>query len=175
MGLNILLTGRPGTGKTWVMKQIIEKYECKEEGKVGLINYLTNGKVLVTGKYEGHTFDGGDRLSMAAISSVGDLVDSTGHMDRLFDGDRFTNSTFLKYEPIIINITGTGEAGRKLRGSNQTEARLKSMATRYDSYSYHYRVDDSSECLRLVVDLLEGNLHNDTPDLKDGRGQESLF
>ena len=173
--MNILLTGRPGTGKTWVMKQIIEHYELKQEGKAGLINYLKNDRVLVTGRYIGDTFDGCDKLSMAAISSVDDLLVDSPDMVRLYDGDRFTNSTFLKYDPIVINITGDGASGRRMRGSSQTEQRLKSMATRYDSYSYHYRVDSSDECLRLVIDIIEGNLHNDTPELKDGRGQNSLF
>ena len=173
--MNILLTGRPGTGKTWVMKQLIEHYGTTTEGKSGLINYLHNDKVVITGKYVGDIFDGSDKLSMAAISSVPDLLDDTPDMVRIYDGDRFTNTTFLNYDPIIINILGDGSAGRRMRGSSQTEARLRAMATRYNSYSYHYRVEDSNEALQLVKDLIEGDLHNDLPELKDGRGQESLF
>ncbi len=173
--MNILLTGRPGTGKTWVMKQLIEHYDCKQEGKVGLIDYLRGDKVLITGKYLGEVFDGGDKLSMAAISSVGDLISATPEYIRLYDGDRFTNKTFLKYDPIIINITGDGASGIALRGSSQTEARLKSMATRYDSYSYHYRVGSSDECLELVKDLIDGKEEKPNYQAIDGRGQNTLF
>ena len=172
--MNILLTGRPGVGKTWVMKQLIEHYELREKGKVGLIDYLHNGKVLVTGKYEGHTFDGGDRLSMAAISSVGDLIRSTEPMVHLFDGDRFTNTTFLGYDPIVINISGDGKEGRDKRGSNQTEARLRSMATRYDNYKFSYRVGSSSLAFDLILDIIEGKITNH-PELSNGNGQNELF
>ena len=173
--MNILLTGRPGTGKTWVMKQIIEHYECKEKGKIGLIDYVKSDRVLVTGNYVGDIFDGCDKLSMAAISSTGDLLDGSPDMVRLFDGDRFTNTTFLKYDPIIINITGDGADGRAIRGSSQSEARLKSMATRYDNYKYHYRVDDSTSALELVKDLIEGREERPNYLPMNGNGQQDLF
>lgn len=174
--MNLLLTGRPGTGKTYVMKQIIEQLNCTEQGKVGLIDYVTNDVgVLVTGKYLGEVFDGGDKLSMAAISSVGDLIEETPNTFRLFDGDRWTNSTMLQYDPIVINIQGDGAEGRAKRGSNQTPARLKSMATRYDGYSYHYRVESSDKALELVKNIINNPTQHQNLTLKSGVGQETLF
>lgn len=172
--MNILLTGRPGTGKTWVMNELIKHYECTEEGKVGLINYLECGNIVLTGKYTGDIFEGSDKLSMAAISSVGDLIDSLPNSDIVFEGDRFTNSTMLQYDPVVINIAGDGKEGRDKRGSNQTPQRLKSMATRYDSYSFTYRVPSSQRALELVKNLLDGE-EKAKDSLQSGVGQASLF
>ena len=174
--MNILLTGRPGTGKTWVMKQLIDYYELKEKGKVGLIDYLfsSDSDVYVTGNYVGDVFDGCDKLSMAAISSTGSFIEETPGKIRIFDGDRFTNATFLKYEPIIINIMGDGAEGRSLRGSNQTEARLNAMRTRYNNYPYHYRVEDSNAALGKLKQLIELKFFG-IPELKNGNGQQNLF
>ena len=173
-GMNILLTGRPGTGKTWVMKQLIEHYELTEKGKVGLIDYVANDSVLVTGNYVGDIFDGCDKLSMAAISSTRDLIYETPGLVRLYDGDRFTNKTFLTYDPIIINIMGDGSEGRAKRGSNQTEARLKAMATRYDNYQYNYRVESSDAAFELVKEIIDYGEELKAP-LKNGNGQQYLF
>lgn len=171
--MKILLTGRPGVGKTWIMKELIKKYNCTKKGKVGLIDYL-EGEIIVTGNYDGSTFEGADKLSMAAISSVEELLSNTSYMDVVFDGDRFTNTTMLKHKPIVINIEGDGAWGRKNRGSSQTEQRLKSMATRYNSYPYNYRVENSDRALELITELINGT-EKPNNELKDGNGQESLF
>ena len=172
--MNILMTGRPGTGKSWVMTQLIKHYECTTESKIGLINFVHNNSVLITGVYDGSTFQGSDRLSMAAIGSVDDLITSTPNFIRVFEGDRFTNKTMLQFSPIVINIEGDGAEGIKKRGSSQTEARLKSMATRYNNYSYNYRVKDSDASLELVKDIIDGKV-TETPELQSGNGQFDLF
>lgn len=172
--MEIHLTGRPGTGKTWVMKQLIKHYDCIQEGKVGLIDYVSNGMVVITGKYTGDTFEGSDKLSMAAISSVGDLIDSLTGSSIVFEGDRFTNSTMLSFNPIIINIEGDGAEGIEMRGSSQTPQRLKAMATRYNNYCYHYRVGSSDQALELVKNIIKGDVKT-THQPIDGNGQIDLF
>lgn len=173
--MNILLTGRPGTGKTWIMNQLIEQYELKTEAKLGLINYVHNNSVLCTGVYDGSVFEGADRLSMAAISSVPDLIASTPRFIRLFDGDRFTNKTMLGFDPFVINIEGDGAEGRAKRGSEQTEARLKSMATRYNNYLYTNRVKDSNAALELITSIISNPSEYENIELTDPSGQITLF
>lgn len=169
----IQITGRPGVGKSWIMKRLIEHYNCEGIEKIGLINYQKGDDVIVTGKYDGTTFEGSDRLSMAAISSVPELLLLYPYMNIVFEGDRFTNTTMLKHNPTIINIKGDGAWGREKRGSSQSDRRLRAMATRYDSFSYHYRVINSDEALELIIKLIDSP--RPAPELKDGNGQETLF
>lgn len=171
----ILLTGRPGTGKSWVMLKLIEEYNTNETKKSGLIKYRTNGEVMITGDYDSdeEIFFGSDKLSMAAISSVPEVLTESERV-KIFEGDRFTNTTMLQHDPIVINIEGDGEWGRKKRGSNQTPQRLKSMATRYDSYPYHFRVKNSDLALELVKELVSSKAIQ-VLELKDGLGQATLF
>ena len=174
--MNILLTGRPGTGKTWVMKSLIENYETNKQGKVGLIDYLYNDELAITGKYVGEVFDGSDKLSMAAVSSVADFIDAVDVPVRVFEGDRFTNNSFLKVaDPFVINIEGDGSEGIKMRGSSQTEQRLKAMKTRYNNFQYHVRVPNSNECLEMVKAIIAGEFETKDLHLLNGDNQINLF
>ena len=176
--MNILLTGRPGTGKTYVMKNLIDDYSCTNEAKVGLISFLESDdrRLAITGKYVGEVFDGSDKLSMAAISSVPDFLAASNHDHVIFEGDRFTNKTFLlEANPFVINIEGDGSKGIALRGSSQTEARLKAMKTRYNNFQYNIRVLNSNQCLEVVRAIIEGSFDTTGYPPLDGGGQNSLF
>ena len=61
----ILIIGACGSGKTWVMKQIIAKKQLKLNAKFGMIRFKTDKELCVLGNYDGQTFEGSDRLSMA--------------------------------------------------------------------------------------------------------------
>jgi len=120
--MNILIIGQCGVGKTWVMKRVIEEFNLTENFSIGKIKYKTNGEINVIGKYVGHTFDGSDRLSMSAITDLKDFHEYNKNRINIAEGDRFTNSRFIKeMNPKIILIEGDGKDGRDRRGSSQSD------------------------------------------------------
>jgi len=155
---NILIVGQCGSGKTWVMKQLIDKLDLNITGKVGMFYFHRNEKVLLLGKYDGSTFEGSDRLSMAVVGDMDKFRIYVAAFPRVViaEGDRFTNSTYIQaMQPTIIRINDDGSAGRKKRGSTQTERQIKSIATRVSKVKPQHEVKDSSEALKLIVKLLK--------------------
>lgn len=152
----ILLVGACGTGKTWVMKKLIDKLGASEKYKLGRIAYRSNGRTNILGKYDGSTFEGSDKLSMAAMADFEDYLYYTKSKTTIAEGDRFTNSTFLnKAQPIVIKILGDGKEGREKRGSQQTERQIKSIATRVKNIEAHIHVENSQQALETILKLLE--------------------
>ena len=121
--MTILLTGACGSGKTWVFKNIIDLLKTKS-AKSGLIRFRIDEvkNIAIMGVYDGTTFEGSDRLSMAIMKDINILylLKKQKNITLLAEGDRFTNSTFIeKLQPIIIKIEDDGEIGRKKRNSTQ--------------------------------------------------------
>lgn len=154
--MNILLIGACGVGKTWVMKKLIQAEGAIYTYKTGLIYYHSNKRVNIIGKYDNSTFEGSDRLSMAAIKDIGLFLQVNADMINIFEGDRFTNSTFIRAAcPNIVKIVGDGAAGRLKRGSNQTERHIKSINTRVANITSNHDVIDSEEALFIIQKLIE--------------------
>ena len=154
--LRILIVGVPGTGKTWVMKELIKLYGCITLQKLKKFWWHTNKDVYVVGKYDGSMFEGSDRLSMSIMTDLDSFLAHTQNKITIFEGDRFMNSTFIgKAEPIIIKVLGDGKEGRDKRGSEQTETHLKRMTTRVNNVTANYDVKDSGEALSLVNKLIK--------------------
>lgn len=128
-----LLIGCTGTGKTWVMHQIIKKLKCTVPGKVGTVYYMRSedSKYIVVGKYEGGVFDGSDQLSMAVMASWPLFLHRWKDADTIFiEGQRFTNKKILALPSLeVTRILGDGAEGRKLRGTNQSLRHIKSVET----------------------------------------------
>ena len=132
----IAIGGEPGSGKSTLMKKIIEKYEWnKVYDKVKLVPYLQYGSNYILGKYdEGETFSGTDRMSMAVQPEAIKFLES---LDKnsvvLFEGDRLFTASFLedclsKYDLEMIYLQTESEIRKeryKLRGSNQNETWLR--------------------------------------------------
>ena len=152
----ILICGPCGAGKTWVMKEFLSGLTTRKF-KLGRFLFHESENIIVVGKYEGSTFEGSDRLSMAVMGDIKAMLDYIKKVKKtaLFEGDRFTNSKFIeKADPAIIKITDDGAKGRKLRGSNQTERHLKSISTRVRNINAHKEFPDSESCLNYLKEII---------------------
>ena len=156
---NILVVGCCGTGKTWIMLNLIEKYQCDQKTKEGLVRYSHNedNSINVTGNYvEGATFQGSDKLAMNVMRDVPTFVENNSNSINIYEGDRFSNSKFIaKADPIVLKILGDGEEGRIKRGSDQSERQLKSITTRVGNIDANLEFNNSQECFDFIVKFIE--------------------
>lgn len=155
----ILLVGGCGSGKTWVMLELIKKMKLSVRASFGMLSYARNDDIFVLGKYDGGTFQGSDRLSMAVMRDVPDfLAEFAGEYTWcICEGDRFTNKNFIALaSPYIIKIIDDGSKGRKMRASNQTERQIKSIATRVANVKEDCTVENSSQALKKILNLVAG-------------------
>lgn len=152
MAKKYLIVGETGVGKTWVMVELIKHFDLDRTGKFGLVNYHHNGSVIVTGKYDGSTFQGSDKLSMAVMSDVEAFVYTNKDKTIFFEGDRFTNRNFIaQVNPVILKILGDGSEGRNKRGSNQSDRQIKSIKTRVSKVEATIVFNNSDECLKYII------------------------
>ena len=155
----ILVVGKCGVGKTWLMCQLLKGQEAQTH-KLGKFLFHETDKYIVVGKYDGSVFQGSDRLSMSVMTDLHKMLLYTWKKNKIaiFEGDRFTNSKFIdKANPAIIKIDGDGRNGRLKRGSNQSERHLKSISTRVDNIQAHHTSEDSESALEYLKTLLNEN------------------
>lgn len=153
---NILLIGNCGVGKTWVMLQLLSRLRMCKQVKYNRLWWLTNGRVNLIGKYDRTAWQGSDKLSMAVMLDVPAYLDSFSDKYTVWEGDRFTNSKFIaKAKPFIIRIEGSGETGRYLRGSEQSERHLKAIATRVSNIPANMTVESSKAALDYICSLYD--------------------
>jgi len=153
----ILLIGACGCGKTWVMKNLIKEYSVTKKCKIGKMVFQLSDNIAIMGNYDGSIFEGSDKLSMAVMSDVKLLkgVQDKHNLKIICEGDRFTNSTFIKaFNPLIIKILDNGNEGRALRNSNQTERHIKAISTRVSNIKENIRVNNSQEALTAIKNLI---------------------
>jgi len=154
----ILLIGACGSGKTWVMIELLKLYNTKK-AKLGLNNFRIDeiNKIIITGVYDGSVFQGSDKLSMAVMSDADKLksVQDKHNFTIVSEGDRFTNSTFIKkFNPYIIKIKDNGKQGRDKRNSTQSERHLKSIVSRVNNIKENIAVQNSAEALKLIKKII---------------------
>ncbi len=153
----ILLIGMCGSGKTWVMEQLIQYYVLSHKRKAGKIYYHTDNKIIALGKYDGSMYQGSDKLSMSVMTDVDAFLSWNKSNIIIAEGDRFTNGKFIaKANPIVIKITDDGVVGRLKRNSTQSDRHLKSMYTRVNNIKADKEVINSTEALQLIKNIIDG-------------------
>ena len=164
----IAIGGEPGSGKTTLMKQLINHYGVEPKyDAFKLVPYLQKENIYVLGKYEeGEVFSGTDRMSMAvqpeAIKFLAS-VPSNGIV--LFEGDRLFTASFLehcidKYDLKIIYLSTTKqirEERYKERGSNQNETWLQGRETKISNIMSNMTLMFST--FKYVNNTLEEQTH----------------
>jgi hypothetical protein len=153
----ILLVGNCGSGKTWVMKQILAGLTTKPM-MFGLFKfrYDVQRRIAVMGVYDGSTFEGTDRMTMTIMLDLDKLkkAQSQHRFTILAEGDRFTNSKFINgMKPTIIKIADDGAHGRSLRHSTQTERHIRAIASRIAKVNETYLVPDSNAAYELIKQI----------------------
>jgi hypothetical protein len=129
-----------------------------EPFQLGLIRGMRKGNTLFLGVYDGSTFEGSDRLSMAVSKDYYLLhsLTETNYLNIVCEGDRFTNQKYIAmFAPYIIKIEGNGAAGREQRKSNQTERHLKAIATRVNNIPAHLVVPNSQTAHTAIIKALK--------------------
>ena len=135
----ILIIGACGSGKTYAVTTFMKRLKTTK-AKLGLIRFEhdTIQNVAVLGVYDGSTFQGSDKLSMAVMKHVEFLRvwQQNRGVTIIAEGDRFTNKTFLEaMKPIIIKLTNNGKAGRITRGSRQRDRKSTRLNSSHVSES----------------------------------------
>lgn len=174
-----LIIGNCGSGKTWIMKQLINALNLDKAEKNGLYHYVYNEhkNIVLLGKYDGSMFEGSDRLAMNIMADNTKIKEIIETKTVIAEGDRFTNGTFIKdFNPIVLRILDDGSTGREKRGSTQTERHLKSITTRVKNIQSNYEFKNSTECFEwLLKNILEPNKSHFAQPSKKFITQESLF
>tara|TARA_R100001594_G_scaffold150623_1_gene212830 strand:- start:22620 stop:23135 length:516 start_codon:yes stop_codon:yes gene_type:complete len=159
---SLLIIGECGVGKTWVCANAVKELKLKKKAQIGKIKFHHNDAIILAGVYDGSVFQGTDRLSMSIMSDIDLFLNYTEGKTLIAEGDRFTNSTFIKKaNPTIFRILGDGLEGRKKRGTKQSERQIKSIATRVNNISSSYKdiinVDNSNDCLSEIISYVRMN------------------
>lgn len=160
MGNTILIVGACGVGKTWLVKQLIQKFKASRKAGYGLIrfNLNTETNLAILGHYTGEMFEGSDKLSMAVAKDFEAFrkVQTKNNLFVIAEGDRFTNQRFIDtFQPHIVKILGDGAEGRKHRGSKQSEMHLKRIQTRVDNIMEHFSAPNSGSALTHISERIK--------------------
>lgn len=143
----IAMIGVPGSGKTTVMKALME--QCKIPTTIQvmckLVPYHHRDNIYILGKYEeGEVFGGTDKMSMAVQPRAIEFLDSLPDDSIvIFEGDRLGTQSFLEYadehhDLSIIRLTTPRDIQKerfKERGSSQNETWLAGRESKVENIS----------------------------------------
>lgn len=147
----IAIGGEPGSGKSTLMKRILEEYKFEPKyTSYKLVPYLQFDNIYVLGKYEeGEVFSGTDRMSMAVQPEAIKFLDFLSKDSIvLFEGDRLFTSSFLEhcidnFDTTVIYLSTTKDIRTeryKERGSDQNETWLAGRETKLNNIMTNFNI-----------------------------------
>ena len=135
----LALGGKPATGKTTLIKEIIKTYKPYVKFNFGLVRgmYFSKQQLYIIGIYNKSVFSGTDKLSMAVQPHFIRFCSKITDGKILFEGDRlFNQSLFDKVncDIMIIEVDEDTEKSRhKKRNDNQSQKFIKSKHTKIEN------------------------------------------
>lgn len=164
--LVIYLEGEPATGKSTIFKHIRRQlFGNATEFRSGLLRGIKQGQFYMLGVFDGSTFEGTDRLSMAVINDaipfIKGLQDAPERSVVFVEGARLANAHFMTETGarlfLLHCIPEVLTMRHAERGDEQTERFLKSRHTAVCNLSKKYPaqwVDNSAGRSPQIADAL---------------------
>jgi|TARA_R110001592_G_scaffold28662_1_gene104865 deoxyadenosine/deoxycytidine kinase len=165
----LAIGGVPATGKTTLMKMIINQIKPKQSFKFGLLRGYIKDNTAILGIYKkGEVFAGTDKLSMAVQKDFDIYVDRKAFNisfegDRLFTGNNLKNLT-TKYNTRIIILDADEETLKQRhinRGDNQSETFLRSRNTKIKNILEIKELEPCTEHYKLLTEKDSTKLANE--------------
>lgn len=170
----LIIAGVPGTGKTTLMKNIINEHlgtisAFQDELICKLLpsHYNPDYNLHILGKYDDSesVFQGTDRYSMACQPEFPEFLNRIDGANLFFEGDRLFNGKTIDslfaagYDISIIVLTADSvlEERYKQRGSDQNPQFLKSRKTKIDNLVTRF---DLMGCIEFFPHIDESDTQN---------------
>ena len=159
-----MIGGLPITGKTTLMRSIRKALGKYDENTFGLFHYEEYPNHIIAGIYNGDTFDGTDKLSMAVIGDAIKFLKSN-NKTVLLEGDRLFNQSFIQKtidigyntKLVICQVNSLDElfARYKKRGQMQNMSFIKGRQTKISNIRDNFPVENLDTTSPVGPDVIE--------------------
>lgn len=179
----IAIGGEPATGKTTIMRGLKPGGEPFQSGKLRGTHDRARG-IWWLGIYDGDTFDGTDRLSMAVQPDAEAFIEEhKGERGAvIFEGDRLFRGSFLSFvkercDLSVFVIEADAEAKERRhrgRGDSQSETFLKTQRTKVANILQgpfnatqleHSTPEDTARCVAALERAMRGESEQGTEEV----------
>lgn len=182
----IMIGGYPGSGKSYIVKLLIEKYKqmgytFRQDEYDTLLKYITTTGLTILGTYEkGEKFPGTDRLPMNVQPTVENFLMNYARQKKdmtvLMEGDRLFNEKMIMYCTTFINVRadfhlyivqasqrlveqrreGRSEQNASWRKGRETKVNKISLAYPVDGYLQNDTQEDAERSAELLIKVIKG-------------------
>jgi dephospho-CoA kinase len=161
----LAIGGKPATGKTTIIKEIIKAFKPYVKFKFGLVRgmYFDKQQLYIIGIYDKSVFSGTDKLSMAVQPDFIRFLKKIDNGKIIFEGDRLFNQSLfnkIKCDIMVLEVNNETEKYRhKKRNDNQSVKFIKSKETKIENIKKNnivkvYRNDTKNE-YKTILDKIK--------------------